>query len=72
MKESILFRDGILPAVIPFSFSTSQPKTIRSITAIEGSVDTLSGLSVSSGGRWILYGQFDQVGTDLMLVENFR
>jgi Tol biopolymer transport system component/DNA-binding winged helix-turn-helix (wHTH) protein len=36
-------------------------------------IDTLStALTVSPDGRWILYPQFDQAGSDLMLVENFR
>jgi Tol biopolymer transport system component len=50
-----------------FNFAT---KKIRSIATIEKPVDLY--LSVSPDGRWILYSQVDQVGSDLMLVENFR
>jgi Tol biopolymer transport system component len=31
-----------------------------------------SALSVSPDGRWILYTQVDQAGSDLILVDNFR
>jgi eukaryotic-like serine/threonine-protein kinase len=34
--------------------------------------DLYYGLTVSPGGRWLLYTQRDQVTCDLMLVENFR
>jgi hypothetical protein len=50
-----------------FNFKT---KRIRSIATIEKPVGSL--LSVSPDGRWILYSQIDQTGSDLMLVENFR
>ena len=50
-----------------FNFAT---KKIRSITTIERPAGYF--LSISPDGRWILYSQTDQVGSDLMLVENFR
>jgi hypothetical protein len=50
-----------------FNFAT---KKIRSISTIESGIGEY--LSVSPDGQWILYSQNDQVGSDLMLVENFR
>jgi hypothetical protein len=50
-----------------FNFTT---KKIRPISTIESAIAAY--LSVSPDGRWILYSQMDQVGSDLMLVENFR
>ena len=50
-----------------FNFAT---KRIRSVATIESDIDAF--VSVSPDGRWILYSQIDQVGSDLMLVENFR
>jgi Tol biopolymer transport system component len=43
---------------------------IRSICSIERPIEVF--LSVSPDERWILYSQIDQMGSDLMLVENFR
>jgi Tol biopolymer transport system component len=45
-------------------------KRIRSISTIESEIGSY--LSFSPNGRWILYSQIDQRGSDLMLVENFR
>jgi eukaryotic-like serine/threonine-protein kinase len=50
-----------------FDFATQK---IRSISTIEGPIDAY--LSVSPDGRSILYSQLDHVGSDLMLVENFK
>jgi Tol biopolymer transport system component/predicted Ser/Thr protein kinase len=50
-----------------FSFATGK---IKQIARIEKPTDM--GLSVSPDRRWILCSQIDQVGSDLMLVENFR
>jgi Tol biopolymer transport system component len=48
------------------SFATNQ---IRSVVNFE---KRLGSLALSSDGRWILFDQIDQEGTELMLVENFR
>ncbi len=50
-----------------FSFATKKTETIAKVER-----PTLSPLAVSPDGKSILYGQYDQLGSDLMLVENFR
>jgi hypothetical protein len=49
------------------SFTTNR---ITPLATISQPVDL--GLAVSPDERLVLYGQVDQVGSDLMLVENFR
>jgi eukaryotic-like serine/threonine-protein kinase len=49
------------------SFATNKVNTV-----IPMSGRFAEGLSVSPDGRFLLFSQFDQRGTDLMLVENFR
>jgi hypothetical protein len=44
--------------------------SVRTIVAIEHQLAW--GLTVSPDRRSILYSQFDESGSDLMLVENFR
>ena len=53
-------------AVWFLDFST---RAIRSVATLE---EPLGDLAVSPDGRTILYSQRDNVGSDLMLVENFR
>jgi hypothetical protein len=49
------------------SFATAKVKAVAPMSG-----RPFEGLSVSPDGRSILYAQFDEVGSDLMLVENFR
>ena len=49
------------------SFATGKVKTVAPI-----SESPEEGLAVSPDGRSLLFSQFDESGSDLMLVENFR
>jgi hypothetical protein len=49
------------------SFATGKVKTVA---PIPGQLEI--GLSVSPDGRSLLFSEFDEQGSDLMLVENFR
>jgi hypothetical protein len=56
------------------SFATNKT---RPVTYFKGFLDSGagfagSGVAISLDGRWILYTPFDQAGSELMLVENFR
>jgi Tol biopolymer transport system component len=53
------------------SLATNQ---IRPVVSFEKplSAGELGGLAFSSDGRWILYTQVDNAGSELMMVENFR
>jgi hypothetical protein len=55
------------PSIQFLSFATGKVKTVAPISALP-----MEGLSVSPDGRFLLYTQLDEVGGDLMLVENFR
>lgn len=50
-----------------FSFAAGKIKPIANMEK-----PAAGGLAVSLDGRWILYAQLDQFGSDLMLVEDFR
>jgi Tol biopolymer transport system component len=55
------------PLIEFFSFATGQ---VTQIAALEKPF--YLGLSVSPDGRWLIYSQLDQSGSDIMLMENFR
>jgi Tol biopolymer transport system component len=54
-----------------FSFATRRVTRIASLEK-PVSILAISTLVISPDGRWILYTQLDQSGSDIMLVENFQ
>jgi hypothetical protein len=60
------------PALKFYSFAAGKTTLLRQFSK-DTTVDEIStALSVSPDGRWVLYTQLDQAGSNLMLVENFR
>lgn len=59
------------PAILKFmNFTTSR---IREITPLEQPPEYWNaGLSASPDGRWVLYQDWEELGSDIMLVENFH
>jgi eukaryotic-like serine/threonine-protein kinase len=59
-----------LPAIKFFSFAT---RGVTQLGVLEREpLQGPPGLTISPDGRWLLYAQVDQGGSNLMLVENFR
>jgi Tol biopolymer transport system component len=53
-------------------FGTGQIRLVANVAKPFNFDAGAGGLAVSPDGRWILYTQFDQAGSELMLAENFR
>jgi Tol biopolymer transport system component len=53
-----------------YKFATGETTPITALA--RDAVIPGSGLAMSPDGRWLLYGQRDSSGSDIMLVENFR
>ena len=60
------------PTLKLYDFATRQVRLLRQFSKETLILANDTAISVSEGGRWILYTQIDQAGSDLMLVENFR
>jgi eukaryotic-like serine/threonine-protein kinase len=68
-NQRIYFADSA--SVIQF-FNLTTGKTTPVATIEKKLHNSNQSLAVSPDGRWLLYTQIDQQGSDLMLVENFR
>ena len=65
-------KNPVEPALKFYSFTAGKTTLLRQFPK-DTRVDEIStALSVSPDGRWILYTQLDQSGSNLMLVENFE
>jgi len=53
-----------------FNFSTGAEKTVAEVDHVLPS--SVSGLTISPDGRWLLFPLFARRGSDLMMIENFR
>ena len=61
-------------------FSSDQTDFIKFLRFSTGKIEDIVqlggppffGLTVSPDGRWLVYSQVEQLGSDLMLVDNFR
>lgn len=58
------------PLIEFFRFATGQVTTVAVLEKELGRAT--SGLAVSPDGRWLIWSQLDQIGSDIMLLENFR
>ena len=56
--------------IVYYQFATGVTTPI--VTLARGAMVPNPGLALSPDGRWLLYGQRDRFGSDIMLVENFR
>jgi len=57
------------PSIVLFDYERQERTTLHTF---EPQTQLGTDLAVSADGRWVLYTQLDQSGSDLMLVENFR
>lgn len=58
------------PSIEFFSFATDR---VTQVATLESPIPRgIPGISVSPDGRWLLYTQLDQSGSDILLMENFR
>jgi Tol biopolymer transport system component len=76
LRAFFLVNDGIY--FIP-ELGADRKSSIQFLNIATGKVKTVApisypaeGLSLSPDGRYLLFSQFDEAGSDLMLVENFR
>jgi Tol biopolymer transport system component len=63
---------SIEPVIKFYSFATHQVAIIKEFSKGTKFPMAAVGLSVSPDGKWIVYSQYDQASSDLILMENYR
>jgi hypothetical protein len=63
---------SIVPVLKFYRFATRQVEIFREFSKDTKLDSTSTAFSASPDGQWIIYTQFDQASSDLMLMENYR
>ncbi|MFL6353756.1 MAG: protein kinase domain-containing protein [Bryobacteraceae bacterium] len=73
-KDGIYFADlsSVGPVLKFYSFATGQIGIVHEFSKDTRLDLNSTAISVSPDGQWIIYTQLDEVGCDLMLMENYR
>ena len=72
LEDGLLFVSAQNTSSLQFlSFATGKISSVANFDR-PISLDAIGGIGVSPDRRWILYTQFEQAGSELMLVDNFR
>ncbi len=67
------FTDSSVEGPFPVLYWNPQTLKITRLTEVAGLVQRFTpGMDVSPDGRILSWSRFDQVGSDLMMIENFR
>jgi len=71
--EGIYFAIAESSARSAIKFFSFSDRSVKAVAEIDGNLpSSVSGLTVSPDGRWLLFPMVAQRGSDLMMIENFR
>jgi Tol biopolymer transport system component/DNA-binding winged helix-turn-helix (wHTH) protein len=72
-NEGVYFADAGSAAKSAIKFFSFAQGSVKTIAEIDGALpSSVSGLTISPDGKWLLFPLVAQRGSDLMMIENFR